>query len=403
MKAPGKERRRGPGVGLRISLDVRPLQVSTRYQGIGVYCHNLVTALAALEGEEEYLLVQRADAPLEGLPSGPRVKAFPVRRAYDHDARFLSFLDQALLPLDLLRARTRLHHAFSIHYLCARLPCASVVTIHDMIPFVFPRQYMRSGIKHRLLFRFARRADHVLVPSEHTRRDVHRYLGIPLERITVTPEAADERFRPCGDPGRLEEVRRKYRIPGPYLLYVGGFTQVDPRKNVDRLIEVYGELRREGPAELHLVLAGKKGAYSRRLLQEMGREEPPEGVHFTDYVDPEDLPALYAGAACFVFPSSYEGFGLPLLEALACGTPSIAYRHASIPEVAGDAALLLDEEAGPSALLEAIRGLLTNREMAGRLREAGPRQARRFSWEETARRTLAVYRRVCGVPVDGSA
>ncbi len=378
----------------RFSLDIRPLQMSSRYQGTGVYGYNLIRHLMKIDRENEYFLFQTRKVPWREVPYPSNFRPFPVRRFYEQDQRFAPFLDQILSPVDLVRLRPDIHHALSIHYVSWSLPCPSVVTILDVIPLVFAEHYTKTGLKHRMLYRFARGADHILTLSEHARGDVHRLLRIPLERITVTHLAADEQFRPAEDPMAVDEVLRKYGICGTYILYVGGFTKRDPRKNVRQLIEVFRELRSQAAREVQLVLAGKLGDYSRALTQEMGGLDPASGVVFTDYVDAADLPFLYNGARCFVFPSAYEGFGLPVLEAMSCGTPTVAYRNSSIPEVAGDAGLLIDEQQ-PGQLLEAIRNVLARDDLAGELRAKGLEQAKRFRWEDTARKTLAVYREVC--------
>ena len=384
---------RGLGGHGRFSLDIRPLQMSSRYQGTGVYGYNLVRHLMRIDSENEYFLFQTRKNPWRELAYPSNFRPFPVRRFYEQDQRFAPFLDQILSPLDLARLRPHVHHAFSIHYASWQLPCPSVVTILDVIPLVFPEHYMQTGVKHRMLYRFARGADHVLTLSEHSRRDVHRLLRIPLERITVTHLAADEWFRPAEDPAAVDKVLHKYGIRGPYILYVGGFTKVDPRKNVRQLIEVFRELRDREAREVQLVLAGKLGDYSRALTQEMVGLDPASGVVFTDYVDAADLPLLYNGARCFVFPSAYEGFGLPVLEAISCGTPTVAYRNSSLPEVLGDAGLLIDEEQ-PGQLLEAIQTLLARDDLVGDLKAKGLEQAKRFRWEDTARKTLEVYREI---------
>jgi glycosyltransferase involved in cell wall biosynthesis len=378
----------------RFSLDIRPLQMSSRYQGTGVYCYNLVRQLIGMDEENEYMLFQRGHEPWRELSLPPNFKPFLVRRFYDQDQRFSPLLDQVLTPWDVARARPHLHHALSIHYCCWRLPCPSVVTILDLIPLLFPEDYMKTGLKHRMLYRFARKADHILTISEHAKKDIHRLLGIPLDKITVAYLAADERFRQGKSPEKVEEMARKYGIEGPYILYTGGFTKVDPRKNVEQLIEVYRELRNQGFDKYQLVLAGKLGEYSQELMRKMDQMNMGAGVVFTDHLNHDDLPYLYNGARCFVFPSFYEGFGMPPLEAISCGAPTIAYRNSSLPEVVGDAGILIDEQQ-PGQLLEAIRTLLARDDLVGELRAKGFEQAKRFRWEDTARKTLAVYREVC--------
>jgi glycosyltransferase involved in cell wall biosynthesis len=347
-----------------------------------------------MDEENEYMLFQRGHEPWRELSLPPNFKPFPVRRFYDQDQRFSPLLDQVLTPRDVARARPHLHHALSIHYCCWRLPCPSVVTILDLIPLLFPGDYMKTGMKHRMLYRFARKADHILTISESARNDINRLLGIPLEKITVAYLAADERFRQSKNPEKVEEMARKYGIEGPYILYTGGFTKVDPRKNVEQLIEVYRELRNQGFDKYQLVLAGKLGEYSRALMRKMDCMDMRDGVVFTDHLNHDDLPYLYNGARCFVFPSYYEGFGMPPLEAISCGTPTIAYRNSSLPEVVGDAGILIEEH-DARQLLEAIRALLTRDDLVQDLGARGARQAKRFSWQESARKTLAVYQEVC--------
>lgn len=379
------------GRPLRISLDVRPLQSRSRYQGTGVYCQNLLKAFGSMDGEDTFLLFRKSSGPSLDLQLPPRFKSWPVWRPYDIEQRWLPLLDPVWTPLDLSRAKSDVHHAFSIHSACLWRPCPVVVTIPDVIPLVFPDQYLQSGFKHRLLYALARRTDHVVTVSDYSSRDIHRLLAIPLERITVTHEAADPAFRPLDAPAESEKVVRRYGVVPPYLLYVGGFTVRDPRKRVLLLVEAYHALRSRGFERYELVLAGKEGPYSDLLRAQMAERGWSAGVRFTGYVAEADLPHFYNAASCFVFPSAYEGFGLPPLEAISCGTPTIAYRNSSLPEVLGDGALLLDSD-GPAELASAIEALLTRRDLARTLRENGLAQARKFTWERCAAKTLEAYR-----------
>lgn len=393
LSDPGEEKKHRP---LRIGLDIRPLQSRSRYQGTGVYCQNLLKAFAAMDGKETFLLLhnRRSALPFD-LPRCPRFGLWPVWRPYEIGQRFLPLLDPVWTPFDLRRALPDVHHATSIHSACLWRPCPVVVTVPDVIPLVFPDQYLQSGMKHRLLYALARRTDHVVTVSEYSRRDIHRLLNIPLDRITVTLEAADPLFRPLEKPAESERVVRRYGVVPPYILYVGGFTIRDPRKRVLLLLEAYQILRNRGFERYQLVLAGKEGPYSDLLKAQMSERGWSAGVLFTDYVADADLPHLYNRASCFVFPSAYEGFGLPPLEAISCGTPTIAYRNSSLPEVLGEGAILLDTE-GPAELAEAMEAVLTRRDLAQELREKGLAQARKFTWQRCAEKTLEAYRACAG-------
>jgi glycosyltransferase involved in cell wall biosynthesis len=278
------------------------------------------------------------------------------------------------MPLLLRRVRPALAH-FQ-HALPLACPCPAVVTVHDLS---FERDPSLMGRRDRLIFRTvvprsARRAARVLAVSERTRRDLIELYGVPDEKIVVTPNGVDPAFSPGG--------LRDDGAGGPYALVVGTLQR---RKDPEAAIEALALL---GDHELRLVFAGPdKGgrAGAERAAQRNGLGGR---VDFRGHVPQEELVALYRGAACLVFPSRYEGFGLPVLEAMATGTPVVATTAGALPEVAGDAAILVEED-NPVALAGGIERALADRE---RLVEAGLERARRFSWAETARRTLEVYR-----------
>jgi glycosyltransferase involved in cell wall biosynthesis len=233
--------------------------------------------------------------------------------------------------------------------------------------------------------RFLRAADAVIAVSQHTKDDAIRTYGIEEEKISVIYEGVSDRFRRAS-PDAITAVRRKYGLPGGFILSVA---TIEPRKNLTSLLEAYHALRSEF-AENRLVLVGKKGwlyADFFRRIRELGLEDQ---VIFPGYVPDEDLPAMYSAADLFVFPSLYEGFGLPVLEALACGAPVVASNASSLPEVAGDAALLVDPNDG-EALVHEMRAVLSNAELSHDMQTRGPKQAAKFSWHKAARETLDVY------------
>jgi glycosyltransferase involved in cell wall biosynthesis len=247
----------------------------------------------------------------------------------------------------------------------------------------------------------AKRADIVLTDSQASKWDIVHLLDIPSERVRVIYLAADDIYQPILDDRRLSATCQKYGLPESYLLYLGGF---DQRKNVPTLLKAFAQLAKDSRA--FLVVAGRLPEYGldlaiqaersdffpdpRLIVQELGIEER---VVFTGWVPEEDKPALYSGARALVFPSLYEGFGLPPLEALACGTPVIASNRGSLPEIVGDGGLLLEPD-DVEGLAGAMEKLLNDESLWGDLREKGLAHAARFSWEKTARETLAVYQEI---------
>jgi glycosyltransferase involved in cell wall biosynthesis len=236
------------------------------------------------------------------------------------------------------------------------------------------------------------RVDSVLTVSEFTAGELETFYGYPRECIRVTPLGVDSRFVPSR-PDKTETVRMRYRLPRRYVLFVG---TIEPRKNLSVLIKAYKLLQKKGGEVPGLVLVGADGwrgeaVKINRLIARFGLEG---SVIRLGYVREEDLPALYGAADIFVFPSLYEGFGLPPLEAMACGTPVISSNAASLPEVLGDAALYVSPE-DTNALAEAMARLLCDDELQNSMIDKGRDRAKRFTWPETARSTLCIYREVC--------
>jgi glycosyltransferase involved in cell wall biosynthesis len=270
----------------------------------------------------------------------------------------------------------------------------TVVTIHDLIPLLLPA-YRGSPLVRaytRLVAAGARRADAVVADSECSKRDIVKHLGIDVERVHVIYLAADARYRPVDDTAR---VRGKYALPEKYLLYLGGF---DQRKNVRVIIEAVARLPELYTAGCRLVFAGvqlgkdsKFFPNPRRMAREIGL--PDDAIQYLGWVDEDDKPALYSGSTAFLFPSLYEGFGLPPLEAMACGAPVICSSASSLPEVVGGAAITVNPN-DVDAWAEAIRLVVNDGARRADLRERGIAQATKFSWERTARETLEVYRKV---------
>jgi len=271
----------------------------------------------------------------------------------------------------------------------------SVVTLHDVIPLALPWAFPP---RHRWVLttafaRVRRQADLVIVPSTAAAEDVVRYLKMERERIIVIPMGCEPRFHPVVNPVRIAEVRQRYALPDRYALFVG---TLEPRKNIGTLLQAFARLRVERPPDdLKLVVAGGKGWGEVRFFATMETLEMREHVIFTGFVEDDDLPDLYRGAQMFVYPSLYEGFGLPILEAMACGVPVVTSSCSSLPEVAGNAALLTDPTR-PDELAAAMSALVSDDALRAELRWKGIARAKNFTWEAVARQTLAVYRAVGG-------
>lgn len=267
----------------------------------------------------------------------------------------------------------------------------SVFTLHDIAYLLFPehhlprnRIYLRTMMPH-----FLRRADRIIAVSESTRRDALRSYPLDPEKIEVIPEGVEPRFRPDVDPDDLLRVRGRYALPERFVLSVG---TIEPRKNLPTLAEAYAALRSRHPG-VGLVIAGSRGWLYERFFEQVRSLGLGDSVVFTDHVADEDMPALLNAAEVFAFPSEFEGFGLPPLEAMACGLPVVCSNAASLPEVVGDAGLLLPPR-DVSEWVGALDRLLGDASLRADLGAKGLLRARRFSWGTAAERTLEVYRSV---------
>jgi glycosyltransferase involved in cell wall biosynthesis len=267
-------------------------------------------------------------------------------------------------------------------------PVPSVVTIHDLSPFLFPQTFRRvNRIYTRWAIRVAcRRAAYILAVSEFTKQEVVRWMRVPPERVVVTYDAADDRFAPP-DPAEVEAFRRAKGLPEKFVLFLG---TLEPRKNLTLLLDAYAMVARSIDAPL--LVAGSRGWLYEPVLARAEQLGLGDRLRFVGYVDQAEQHLWYAAATVFAFPSLYEGFGMPPLEAMACGTPVVVSSSSSLPEVVGDAGLVVSPSE-PEELADALHRVVSDAELRAELRARGLAQARRFSWRETAERTLDVYRR----------
>jgi len=290
------------------------------------------------------------------------------------------------IPMDRFVGEADVFHA-TWHLLPRLRTPASVMTLYDLSFALFPETHLRilRWSSNVLVPRFLRACDRVIAISESTKRDAVRLYGIPEDKIVVTHLAAEDRFRPA-DPDRVAEVRGRFGLPARFILYVG---TIEPRKNLDVLLGALRRLKGQG-REVPLVVAGRLGWLYDGFLAKIRSLGLESLVLLPGFVPDDDLPALYTAAEAFVYPSVYEGFGIPVLEAMGCGTPVLCSDASSLPEVAGDAGILLPS-GDPAVWADAIGRLMEDTALRSELRERGFRQSSRFRWEETARRTWEVY------------
>ncbi|MGQ9927429.1 MAG: glycosyltransferase family 4 protein [Chloroflexaceae bacterium] len=373
---------------MRIGLDAR--YTTDHFPGIGRYTLSLAEALA--EPGHDHTLVLIVDPRAQQGRYDPGVLA-ALPRVELAGARVAPFSAAQHLALPALARRLRLDVLHSPYYIkpYLGLPCPSVVTIYDLIGWRFPRTLSRRG---RLLYRLSmalavRTATRLITVSESARADIaHVYRLLP-ERIAVTPLAASHRFRPQA-PEAIAAVRQRYHLPERYVLYVGSNK---PHKNLERLVRAWRKVLEEAPevsADVALVIAGHEDPRYGDVRRFVTEHQLEARVRFAPGVAEADLPALYSGATVFAFPSYYEGFGLPPLEAMACGVPVLCAYTSSLPEVVGDAALTVDPF-NVHELAEGLARLLGNPGLRRTLSARGRRRASLFSWRRTALETLRVY------------
>jgi glycosyltransferase involved in cell wall biosynthesis len=362
--------------GLRVAIDMRPL--TTSRAGVATYCRDLVRGFSADPEGNHYLLFAK-DPPPADLQFGTDVRwrALPAR------------LWLALAVPSALRAgRIDLFHGTN-HMAPPLSPVPTVITIHDLSALSLPQHH---NWRNRLLtvpqmLLSLRRATRIIAISQYTARDVARLPGIDPERIRVILRTASPELAPA-PPEAVAEVRRRLALPATFFLFLGA---LEPRKNVIALVRALALLHAGGDTRAHVVIAGAEGWQNHDVYREVERRGLGGAVHFAGFVATEDLPAVYGAATAFVFPSLFEGFGLPPLEAMACGTPVICSNAASLPEVVGDDALLFDPRS-PEALAACMRRMLDDAELRRRLSAAGLARVPLFSPQRATHQTVEVYR-----------
>ena len=366
-------------------IDGRALDGFSGVRGIGTYLRSLLAAYAELGvASRVLLLTERGATPGPataslGLRQGPAVRR--VKR------RLQPLLDPLLVSVALRRSHPALYHAIEWAQPLIAGGVPVVLTIHDLIPFLYPREHVWVRRERLLALRQARHADAVVVPSRATAGDVERLGHVDPARITVIPHGVDASFRPATEEA-VDAVRRRLGLADePYLLTTG---TLDPRKRRDLLARAVAALRRDTP--VRLVIAGDQGIFLPLVDRALAEAGIAAQTVLPGFVSHEELVALYSGAAAFVFPSAYEGFGLPLLEAMACGTPVVAFDNSAHPEVAGDAAELVADGDLPAFTTAIERVLAEPAAIRATRVERGRARAATFEWRASAEAHLRLYR-----------
>ncbi len=375
----------------RIGLNAHLLSLSQTYRGAGIswYIYNLLKNLAHVS--PEYF----------------RYDAFLYDRTYKEKTRGLNlhfsqlptktpviriFWEQFIQPLALKRARVDMLHALAFVAPIV-VPCPFVVTVYDLSFYRYPEAF--RPFNRWYLTRFTattvNRAKAVITISESTRQDVIKFLQVPPARVHTIYCGSDDSFRPLPQP-EVEAFRAAQQLPGRFILYLG---TLEPRKNVDGLIKAYARWRKRNPKAPLLVVAGGKGWYYQEIFRLVKSLNLTDSVHFPGYVPQETLALWYNAATIFVYPSHFEGFGLPVLEAMACGTPVITSTASALPEVAGvDGTARLVAPANTNALADALAEVSNQRALREQMSQRGILRAAQFRWDKTARETVSVYKTV---------
>ena len=369
---------------MRVAIDARKLHDF----GIGTYIRNLLRQLARIDHDTEYVLLC-GEADL-----GVAAQLGPNFRAVLEPSPNYSIREQIHVPWVLRRERPDLYHA--PHYvLPAGVSCRSVVTIHDCIHLMFP-QYLPNRMAHAYaraqMWAAARRSDCILTVSDASKRDILHFFNVPPEKIVVIYNAIDTHFSVTPPAEAVTRVRERYQLDHKFVLYVGN---IKPHKNLVRLIEAFDELRRGELEDLKLLIIGDEISKLPALRRAVHRHKLHKHVRFLGFLPDDQLAVLYRLASVFVFPSLYEGFGLPPLEAMASGTPVVTSNVSSLPEVVGDAAVLVDPY-DVDSIVDGLRRVLTDPALAEDLRRRGRERAREFSWERSVARTRDLYMELGG-------
>ena len=376
---------------MKVAIDIRRM---TEF-GVGTYIRNVVRALGRLDHDNEYFLVGSPARVQEIGPLPPNFQTVPLLERDTEPKGYLEFRKI------LNRLGCDLVHIPQLFWLPRALPCPYVMTVHDVLEHLY-RARDHSGLRRSLHFHLTRRvlkgAARIFAVSQFTKSEIEKLFGIAPERIEVVYNAIDERFlRGHATDAERQLIAERYLVSYPFLLYAG---RISPHKNLNRIIEAFSalktELEKERKSEdLKLIIIGDDLSGHPDLRRTVIKSAVQNDVRFLGFVPIEVLRIFYDAAKVFVFPSLYEGFGLPPLEAMAHGTPVVTSNTSSLPEVTGNAAVLVNPE-NVFEIMRAVHRVLVDQSLREKLKQRGYEQSSRFSWDDSVRRILSAYEQVAG-------
>lgn len=375
---------------MKIGLDMRTL-MDARYSGVSEYTFNLTSEILKLDNHNEYRLFYNCFGECLNIPefAGENVKVIK----YNYPNKILNYLLFNFFNYPKIDKELGVDLFFMPHINFIGLSggAKSLLTVHDLSFLRYPEFFSaRKNFWHKMINvkKLIRRFDRVVAVSENTKRDIMELCGVDGSKIKVIYAGVGEEYGKNVDEKKLLEAKIKYNLPDKFILYLG---TLEPRKNVDGIIRAYNEMRirNQKLENVKLVIAGGQGWKSGKIYKEWERSEFKDDIKFLGYADSKDKAYLYNLASVFVYPSFYEGFGFPPLEAMASGAPVIASYAASLPEVTGDAALMVDPY-NIGDIARAMEVILTDESLKNKLVARGLERAKKFSWENTAREYLEI-------------
>jgi len=379
---------------MKIGIEIAPL-IWGKKAGIGWYAYNLLKNLKKIDKENFYILfgssIGEYRKKIKSLKKEFECENIKINMKF-LPGRIHNYLFQIFIPVEFLYGNFDLIH--TLHpFSPITLKAKYIATIHDLTPLISNEWFLKEDSRKFkfIIKKTTERADKIIADSNSTKKDIIEFFNYPKENIEVVYLASDEIYKPVENKEEIEETRKKYGISKKYILFVG---TIEPRKNLIRLLSVFEKLKNKFK-EYQLVIVGQVGWMSEKFFEKLKNlpENVKKDIILTGYIPKKDMVYLYNGCELFIYPSLYEGFGIPVLEAMSCGVPVITSNTSSLPEVGGDACIYVnpsDEE----DILYKIEKVLNSEELKKEMREKGLERAKLFSWKKTAENTLKVYKNI---------